>query len=255
MLTYLIGPILALFPRWWRRSLPSFLQVNWRVAAGLSGFAEAAVALVAMAYWYSYSMNSWLDHASDAALAGKLPPWVTDHDLGFTALIIFATQPLTWLIAYLGMEGSVRLLAAFSSGNILGILPLYLVGKIFGKLTGSGDAKAAVAFESKQGNVASYVGAVSDSVMTKFLPSVPDELSFIRSGEEEVLEIRACRKKPDWIPPRIVRFEDAYYRLEADSRGTPPRPFLYRLRRLERGVPGRNVLIYSPEEPVVHAKS
>jgi hypothetical protein len=255
MLTYLVGPILALFPLRWRRSLPSFLQVEWRPAAALSGLLEAAFALVGMAYWYSYSMTTWLDRASDAALSHKLPEWVTDHDLGFTGLVIFATHPLTWLIAYFGVEGSVRLLGALSSGNTLGILPLYLVDKVFGKITGSADAKPRIAFESSQGNVASYMGAVSDSVMTKFLPNVPDELCFFRNDAEEILEIRACRKKPDWIPPRVVRYKDTYYRLEADSRGTPPRPFVYKLRRLERGVPGRSVLVYSPEQPLVLTKT
>jgi hypothetical protein len=254
MLTFLIGPILALLPRYWRRALPSFLQVNWTAAGVLSGLLEAVLAIVATSYWYNHAMTTMLDNAADARLAGKLPPWVVDHDLGFAALFIFATHPLTLGIAYFAVEGSVRFLAAFSSGNALGLLPLYLVDKLFGKMTGRVDAPR-VAFESSQGNAASYVSAVSDSVMGRFLPSVPDELSFTKSETEEILEIRACRKKPDWIPPRVVRYQDSYYRLEAESRGTPPRPFFYKLRRLERGVPGRNVLIYSPEQPLVLTKT
>lgn len=79
----------------------------------------------------------------------------------------------------------------------------------------------------------------------------PDELRFRKEEGEELLEIRASRRKPDWDPPRVVYIEDAYYRLEASATKTGPRPFLYTLRRLSAGVPGRNVLIYSPPEALV----
>jgi hypothetical protein len=229
--------------------------VEWRPATALSGFAEAALALIAIMYWYSYTMTAWVDRGWDAALSGKMPMGVTDHQIGFAALWIFATHPLTWAIAYFGVEGSVRLLGAMASGSNLGILPLFLADKVFGKITGRADAKTGVTMETSQRNVSSYLGAVGDSVTGKFLPSVPDELSFIRNEVEEILEIHACRKKADWIPPRVVHYQDAYYRLESDSRGMAPRPFHYQLRRLERGVPGRNVLLYSPEQPLVRVKT
>jgi hypothetical protein len=80
------------------------------------------------------------------------------------------------------------------------------------------------------------------------LPLVPDELHFMREGSDEILEIHSCRVKTEWTPPRVVRHEDRYYRLEACSERTAPRPFVYTLRRLPAGVPGRTVLIYSPEQ-------
>ena len=78
-----------------------------------------------------------------------------------------------------------------------------------------------------------------------------DELCFRKSALENILEIRASRRKQDWTPPRIVRYQDSYYRLEADSIGPPPRPFLYTLRRLPVGVPGRTVLLYAPFDVVI----
>jgi hypothetical protein len=48
-----------------------------------------------------------------------------------------------------------------------------------------------------------------------------------------------------------VRVDDQYYRLEENSVENGPRPFRYRLRRLERGVPGRNVLLYKTEDAVL----
>ncbi len=53
MLTYLLGPFLALLPRRWRNLLPFSSSVNWRRATALSGFGEAAVALAALLVWYS----------------------------------------------------------------------------------------------------------------------------------------------------------------------------------------------------------
>src|SRR5260370_34879796 len=83
--------------------------------------------------------------------------------------------------------------------------------------------------------------------MAKGLAEVPDELCITGSPPDEMLEIRACRKKTDWNPPRTVRYEDNYYRLEACASGMPPRPFRYTLRKLSAGGMGRAVLIYSPE--------
>jgi hypothetical protein len=90
--------------------------------------------------------------------------------------------------------------------------------------------------------------------MIKGLAEVPDELCFSGSAPDEFLEIRACRRKADWNPPRTVRYQDNFYRLEACTDGMPPRPFRYKLRKLSAGVMGRTVLVYSPEEAPVLAK-
>lgn len=248
MLTYLLGPILALLPRRWRKSLSSGLSVEWRPATMLSGFAESAIALIALIYWYSYSMTTWVDRALEAALNGKLGPGVTDHEIGFTAFIIFATHPLTWLIAYGGVEGMVRLIGAAFTETNLGTLPLFVLDKVFVMITGRGGQKAANVSGNAQGNFSSYVGAIREKVTVARIPQVPDEHHVSREGPDEILEIRASRRKVDWSPPRTVRYQDAYYRLEACSEGPAPRPFRYTLRRLAAGVMGRTVLVYSPEE-------
>jgi hypothetical protein len=59
VLTYFLGPLLALLPQRWRKSLFSNLPVHWRMATILSGFGESVVALVALMYWYSYMMTRW----------------------------------------------------------------------------------------------------------------------------------------------------------------------------------------------------
>ena len=73
-------------------------------------------------------------------------------------------------------------------------------------------------------------------------------LRFQKSGGEEILEILSSRRKQEWTPPRVVRYEQSYYRLESSGKVGGPRPFRYMLRRLSVGVPGRSVLLYSPME-------
>ena len=253
MLTFLLGPFLALLPQRWRNSLPMRESVNWRHATVLSGFGEAAVALAALLFWYSYYMNLLVSNGLDSALSGKLGPGVTDQTIGFTALVVWATHPLTWLIAYAGVEGSVRLVGAAFTETNLGILPLFVADKVFLKLSGRSAPSAAKAAGYSEGNFSSYASAIREKAILKKLPQVPDEILISRDGPEEMLEIRACRRKMDWDPPRTVRYQDSFYRLEASADANPPRPFRYTLRKLSAGVMGRSVLIYSPEEPIVRS--
>jgi hypothetical protein len=254
VLTYLLGPFLALLPRRWRNLLPFVSAVEWRRATVLSGFGEGAVALAALMFWYSYYMNLLVDRGLDSALNGKMGPGVTDQAIGFTALVVWAAHPLTWLIAYAGVEGTVRLVGAAFTETNLGSFPLFLLDKMIGKLSGRSEPSIAKAAGYSEGNFSSYVGAIREKRMLKGLAEVPDELCFSGSAPDETLEIRACRRKTDWNPPRTVRYLDNYYRLEASADGVPPRPFRYTLRKLPAGVPGRSVLIYSPAEAPVLGK-
>ncbi len=176
MLTYLLGPFLALFPRRWRKLLPIGSGVEWRRATVLSGFGEMVIALIASMYWYSYYMMLMVDHGLDTAISGKMGPGVTDHAIGFTALVIWATHPLTWLLAFAGLEGSVRLVGAAFTETNLGIFPLFLLDKIIGKLSGRSEQSAAKAAGFSEGNLSSYAGAIREKAIYKRLPQVPDEL-------------------------------------------------------------------------------
>jgi len=255
MLTFLLGPFLALLPKRWRRSLLFRESIEWRIASMLSAFGEMLLAIVAFFYWYSFSMNSWVSRGLDAALAGKMGPNVTGEEIGFTAWLMLVAHPVTWLLAFIFVEGSVRLVGAAFTENNLGILPLFLFDKILLKIAGRSGPGISQAAGYAEGNVSSYVGTLRDKVRSSHAPIIPDELCVTREQAEEFLEIRSCRRKQDWDPPRTVRYLDAFYRLEACTQGPEPRPFCYRLRRLSAGVMGRTVLVYSPEEtPIVSEK-
>jgi hypothetical protein len=229
--------------------------VSWRSATILSGFAESVIVLIALLYWYSNYMTMLVDRGVDSALGGKMPTGVTDHEIGFAALIIWATHPLTWVLAYSGIEGTVRLVSAAFTETNLGILPLFVLDRALAIVTGSGKRNAAKTADRTQGNVSSYFGAIGEKVLIARLPLVPDEICTVQNEPEEILEIRACRRKADWVPPRVVRYQNNFYRLEESSRGTVSRPFLYKLRRLAAGVLGRTVLLYSPEAPLLRERA
>jgi hypothetical protein len=246
MWTCLLGPIFAIFPTAWRKLLPFDKKVRWGRATAISGFAGAGIALVAMMYWYSHAMSAWVGNGVSAALDGKMGAGVRPQDIGGAALIVWWMHPVTWLLGYLGLEGVVRLCAGAFGGHSCGIFPLFLADKIaFGPFRRRKEGAGA------DGHVSSFAGAISERMRTARLSEVPDELCFTKDKSGEILEIRSCRRKQDWIPPRTVRYLDAYYRLESDSSAAGPRPFRYQLRLLPMGVPGRTVLLYAPADAVI----
>jgi hypothetical protein len=254
VLTYLLGPILAVFPKRWRRALPGFLSVEWQRAGILSGIAEAIAAIIASAEWYFHGLAKWVDNGVGAAMDGKMTPQVTTHEIAGAAYFVWITHPLTWVIGYFIVEGTVRLVAAAFTENVHGILPLYLVESVFAKIFLPNPRKSPDMPDPVPGGTSSHTRTLRDRMLTAMVPEAADELRFAQSEDGETLEIRASRTKPDWSPPRVVRYSDAYYRLEACSRGMGSRPFVYRLRRLSAGVPGRNVLLYKPEDALIREK-
>lgn len=245
MLSFTLGPFLALLPRRWRESLPFHASVNWRPAVLLSGILESVVALMALVYWYSYSVTHWAADAVFAAIQNGAQ--IDPRTIGFAGLAVMFLHPLTWIIAYCGVEGMVRLCASFTD-TTLGILPLFLADKLYLQLARDGNPLASGANNFSQSHLASGLRALREGVLMARLPVVPDELHFATRGCDEILEIHSCRAKTEWTPPRVVRHEDRYYQLEACSERRAPRPFVYTLRRLSVGVPGRSVLIYAPEQ-------
>jgi len=217
----------------------------------VSGVAEWVGAIAGVGYWYLYAMTRWVDRGVSNALAGKLGPGVKLEDVGGVALTVWWMHPLTWLLCYLMFEGIVRFCAAAFGEDDLGILPLAIVDWIAVRPFRRRNPASLMEGGSAAEHARSLVDAVRERVLVSRDGAKQDELRFRNEGGEELLEIRASRRKQDWIPPRVVRIEDAYYRLEDSAMKTGPRPFLYRLRRLAAGVPGRNVLLYSPAEALV----
>lgn len=235
--------------------MPAALYVDWHKAGIVSGFAEIAAVLFALMKWFSYSMMTWVDNGVAAAMDGKMGPGVTTHEVAGTAYLVWITHPVTWVIAYFGVEGTVRLVSAAFTDSVFGTLPLALVDKAMALIFSRRPAEVANSGDRPSGGFPSPVRVIRDKVLTAALPQVPDELSFLENSAGKFLEIRACRAKEEWIPPKIVQYENSYYRLEAHLRGPAPRPFIYVLLKLSAGVPGRNVLRYQPAGIVLNKRN
>jgi len=225
--TYVAGPVLALLPVRWRKALPMTGQVQWESAAAVSGFLEIVAAIVGLGFWYMFEMTGEHQEA---------------------ALIIFYINPLTWILFYFFFEGAVRVCGAAFAEDVLGTMPLYVLERVLFLVKNRREAKPG---EVARQNIKSFVESVREKLMVARLEEVPDELHYTWSGTEETLEVWASRRKEEWLTPKIVRVDEVYYRLEESSVEKGARPFRYRLRRLEAGVPGRSVILYRRGEAIV----
>ena len=239
-----LGIVLSLLPQPWRAALRLNEAIRWEAATILSGFAESLLGLLLLVYWYSRSVTTWAANALDSALRGGPESAVPGQAIGFSALVLWVLHPLTWLIAYFVIEGLVRLLAAAFTSQVFGTFPLAVVDWCYGKASGRAPTGDALHVPGGRVQLKSLVSALRERIMVSRLPEVQDELLESRYAGEHRLEIRSSRPKPEWIPPKVVRIGDLYFRLERVSGGKSPRPFVFQLKRLAAGVPGRSVIVY-----------
>jgi hypothetical protein len=210
----------------------------------LSGLLESAGGIAALGYWYLYGMQKMVNAGVESALNGSLGPGVTDQEIGGVSLVVMITHPVTWVLAFFVVEGAVRLCAAAFAETVVATLPLAMVDWVAGMFR----AKEKRGGEDLERNAQSFATAMKERLLASRAKDIVDELNYRRNGEEEYLEIRSSRKKQEWLVPKVVRVDEAYYRLEEAGLGGGARPFWYRLRKLAAGVPGRNVILYSSPE-------
>jgi hypothetical protein len=243
---YLVAPVLSLLPRRWRELLPYNSSMPRVAATIISGCAEALCGLAGLVYWYSYSVAGWVQKSLDAQLNAHPGTAIPVGTEGFVGLLLVAAHPLTWVIVAISVDGIVRVCAAAFTGEVLGTFPLFIVDRIFARFMGRGGASKDSG-NSLRADGPSFFSALRQKYLIGRLPLVADELHYTGEDSEQILEIRACRPKLEWDPPRVVRYADDYFRLERVGQTSGARPFLYVLRRLSAGVPGRTVLNYRPD--------
>lgn len=246
MKTLLLGPLISLLPRRRRESNSLYSSIYWPVAGPLSGLLESLLALLALVYWYSYSVTHW---ARDAVYSGinagaQIPP----NTGGFAALAVMFLHPLTWLIGFAAIEGVVRFMGAAFTHNALGILPLFVLDRFLLRFRASTRPERPAETESIW---SSFFNSLRQQAVFLRHPVLPDEVLYSTDAVGDVMSVSSSRPKSGWEPPRIVRYGNDYYRLEVSSERTGPRPFLYLLHRLPAGVPGRIVIDYRPEDAIV----
>ena len=172
----------------------------------------------------------------------KIGPGLEEHQVSGGALTLFYMSPLTWVLFYLFAEGAVRLCAAAFTDKACGSFLLWIVERVTFAIRKPEQARHAELAVKE--HVRSVAESVRERLMVARLKDMEDELRFEGNETGEVLEIWASRRKEDWTPPKIVRVDEVFYRLEEQRVRKGLRPFQYRLRRLEAGVMGRGVIQY-----------
>lgn len=221
------GIFLTLLPAGWREGWLNHWRGNLRKSAVLSGALEllAAVALLIFRYQrYASAEMAKMDPRVLLAAAEKGGESAI-QSLGMMLLITYVMTPLSLLLIYLGLEGVFRLGAATVTGEIVGILPLVLVDKIFG-MTG------------KYGQEMLKGPRIPDLV---FQPDTGD-------GEHYDLGVASCRKKPEWDHLITISYDRVLYEVAAQAKGRPPRSHLYLLRKAPVHKIVRHLHEYDPKE-------
>jgi hypothetical protein len=134
-------------------------------------------------------------------------------------------RPLTIALAYFAVEGVVRGLAAFISGEVLPTLPLALVAAVHQKLS---EQRA----ERSLGR------------------RVPDEIEVVNSPDIK-LRIRSCRPKSSWDERITIFHRDNLYEVAGREDGQSPRKFVCTLRSRPGNKVVRGRRHYDPNEVVL----
>lgn len=216
--TYILGPFLTMLPRRWRTRVLASASVHASRAAIVSGIMEVVVAIVGLIAWYSIYVTLL---ANAAAHSPAAIPNQTANRIGMFAYIWFWLNPITWVVAYFVFEGVVRFLAALVTGETCGILPLWMVERVWRFF--------------KQRNAPPP------------LPLVADEIT---PGDATCdIKISSCRPKSAWEHPFTIHYAGAYFQVVASANlGAGPRPHVYSLRRLRPGEIAGGLKEYDPAD-------
>src|SRR5262245_10635974 len=153
--------------------------------------------------------------ALDSALRNGPAAEYDPHLLGLSAFVMWSIHPLTWLLASFFVEGLVRIVAAVSLEQILPMWLLASADWFYGKVTRRPRERDAANLPAGREQLRSFLETAKFAAKTVGLRELRDELAESTDGEESILEIRSSRQKAEWTPPRVVRVDDIYYRLES----------------------------------------
>jgi len=221
---YILAPIYALFPKRWRYVDHHGSARFMARAAVVSGVAEAVATLFVLRIWYMKFFTILGDRYAQYTVDSGNDRMFAPELVGQAGFLAFAANPLTWFILYFGIEGVLRALAALTTGEVCGVLPLCAL-----------DYGFRLAFSRRK----------------------PADLALVRDeilpGDSSCdIRISSCRERPDWKYPFTIRYERAYFQvISADVMDRGPRPYIYSLRRLPAGEIARGLREYHPDDVLV----
>lgn len=226
MIQFLLGFVVVLLPERVRRKWLPQWHGNLRSNATISGVLQALGALGVLIARYPRFVQEQVAQIDARVIAGMAEKGGDTAVRGIGIILLFAyiLLPLSILLLYFAFEGAVRLIAAVTTGEIVGTLPLVLVDM-------AGQRWKAYYAEKRQG------------------PRVPDVVSVPADDDSGYdLVIASCREKEGWHQSMTISYEETLYELAEYAEGEEPRRHLYLLRRAPLHKVIRGLHHYDPEE-------
>lgn len=226
MIQLLLGMLLSLLPKRYRDRLPASAQADLRLGAIVSGLGASAVCLVTFIARYLDFFQTRVgdigQRAIDRGVEGILAYPYAQYGMGAATTIEFVLKPLSIALLYFGIEGMLRVLAAVTTHEITGTLPLYILASVEDRLS---QARAERALG----------------------PRVPDIFEEVYSNEYDA-RIFTCRRRRHWDRMMTLSWNDQFYEVLGEQPGKAPRHFIYRLRKSSKGRTVRAVHHFDPGE-------
>lgn len=226
MLVMLLSIVVSVLPRRYRGAFLGDANVDVQRGSILSGIAQIVVpGLVLWLRYPAFIHQLMADAAATVAAhtAGdKFSAGISDFSVGMIGLWVYILKPLNLFLIYLAAEGTIRLMAAATTEEVVPTLPLQIV------------AWAQEFLEAARGEIA-LGERVADNV--------------IFDSADSVLRIESCRPK-QWDDLTTVRYNDKLYELAAQAQGEKPRRFVYLLRPAPEHKVVRGLHDYDPAEPL-----
>ncbi len=153
---------------------------------------------------------------------GGFIQYAPDAWIGPLAWMEYAFTPWAILLLYFSVEGLVRWVTGLVASQSVGTLPLYVV------------AWGQTALERRRAEA-----ALGERVADKVERG---------TGTDFDLRIASCRPKPNWNLLMTVSYQDELFEVAKQEEASPPRRFVYLLRRMPEGKVVRGLHHYDPNE-------
>jgi len=226
MLSFLFGIVLSFLPKRYRDRFPEFLRGNLRLGAVVSGLFQCLGCLAIFCVRYLIFLQRNVGALADRAIAHgaeeALGATAVQAGMGYVSMVEYVFHPLSLLLIYFALEGTVRSCAAAITEEIVATLPLHIVAWAQDRV---GKARAERALG----------------------PRVADIVEQVYSGDYD-LRIFSCRPKRNWDRLITVSYEGQLYAVAGEQQGKPPYRHIYHLRKTRFGWIVRNIHHYDPQE-------
>jgi len=223
----ILGMIVSLLPKQYRSWWSGASSADFHRATILSGAVQALGCFGLYIVRYLYFMEYRLGTIAKAAVNKGALGVGASPGAGFASTVEYLFSPLSILLVYFALEGTLRVFAAAVTEQNTGTLPLYVVAWAVGRVQ-SWQADKALG------------------------PRMEDEVHrFV--GIDYDLGIASSRPKK-WDRLLTIEFEGKNYELYDQKLGPAPRPYIYLLKEISRGRVIRGLHHYRPDENLLEEK-